>query len=219
MTRPSELTRDALIDAATAIFADKGFEGGSVRLITEKAKANQAAINYHFGGKEGLYREVLRRALHAFDEFVPFEEDELAEIDPEEALRAFLRQQLLPLAKRNQVSRYLRIFNWEVLQRTPVFHELLASERIPTVAIAQALVRKFLPANARPEEIMVVTIWLTNQAFIFVRNYDYLSQPPANLKVDEAFLARLVDMLSRLLIGGLAGLVGTGRASPRAGRR
>jgi AcrR family transcriptional regulator len=219
MTRPSELTRDALIEAATAIFADKGFEGGSVRLITEKAKANQAAINYHFGGKEGLYREVLRRALHAFDEFVPFEEDELADIDPEEALRVFLRQQLLPLAKRNQVSRYLRIFNWEVLQRTPVFHELLASERIPTLAIAQALVRKFLPANARPEEIMVVTIWLTNQAFIFVRNYDYLSQPPANLKVDEAFLARLVEMLSRLLIGGLAGLAGTGQASPRAGRR
>jgi AcrR family transcriptional regulator len=219
MTRPSELTRDALIDAATAIFADKGFEGGSVRLITEKAKANQAAINYHFGGKEGLYREVLRRALHAFDEFVPFEEDELAEIDPEEALRAFLRQQLLPLAKRNQVSRYLRIFNWEVLQRTPVFHELLASERIPTLAIAQALVRRFLPANATPEEIMVVTIWLTNQAFIFVRNYDYLSQPPTNLKVDEAFLARLVDTLSRLLIGGLAGLAGAGQASRRAGRR
>jgi AcrR family transcriptional regulator len=206
MTRPSELTRDALVESATAIFAENGFEGGSVRLITERAKANQAAVSYHFGSKEGLYREVLRRALHAFDEFVPFGEDELDAIDREEALRLFLRQQLLPLAKRNQVSRYLRIFNWEVLQRTAVFHELLATERIPTVAIAQALVRKFLPSAASPEEGMVVTIWLVNQAFIFVRNYDSLSQPPANLKVDEAFLTRLVDTLSRLLIGGLAGL-------------
>ncbi len=51
MTRPSELTRHALIEAATAVFADKGYEGGSVRLITEKATANQAAINYLFGGK------------------------------------------------------------------------------------------------------------------------------------------------------------------------
>jgi AcrR family transcriptional regulator len=208
MTRPSELTRAALIDAATAVFADKGFEGGSVRLITEKAKANQAAVNYHFGSKDGLYREVLRGALHAFDEFVPFDEDELDRIDREEALKAFLRQQLLPLVKRNQLSRYLRIFNWEALQRTAVFQELIATERIPTVAIAQALVGKFLPADASPEDIMILTIWLTNQAFIFVRNYEYLSQPPANLKVDEPFLERLVETLSRLLIGGVAGLAG-----------
>src|SRR3954470_6088200 len=174
MTRPSELTRAALIDAATAVFADKGFEAGSVRLITEKAKANQAAVNYHFGSKDGLYREVLRGALHACDEFVPFDENEIERIDREEALKAFLRQQLLPLIKRNPLSRYLRIFNWEALQRTAVFQELIATERIPTVAIAQALVRKFLPAGASPEDIMILTIWLTNQAFIFVRNYEYL---------------------------------------------
>ena len=44
MTRPSELTRHSLIEAATTVFAEKGYEGGSVRLITQKAKANQRAI-------------------------------------------------------------------------------------------------------------------------------------------------------------------------------
>ena len=211
MTRPAELTRDALIDAATAVFADKGFEGGSVRLITQKAKANQAAINYHFGSKEGLYREVLRGAMHAFDASIPFDENQFERMDGEEALRLFLRQQLLPLWKRNQLSRYLRIFNWEVLRRTAVFQELLATERIPTITMAQALVGRFLGPNATSEEAVVATIWLANQAFIFVRSYEHLSKPAANLKVDQPFLTRLADMLSRLLIGGLAGKQGSAR--------
>jgi AcrR family transcriptional regulator len=59
MSQAVETTRDGLIKAAIAVFSAKGFEGGSVREITQAANANQAAINYHFGGKEGLYREVL----------------------------------------------------------------------------------------------------------------------------------------------------------------
>ena len=66
MSRPVEGTRDSLIKAAIDVFSAKGFEGGSVREITQAAKANQAAINYHFGGKEGLYREVLKASVQAF---------------------------------------------------------------------------------------------------------------------------------------------------------
>ena len=206
MTRPSELTRQALLDAATVVFADKGYEGGSVRLITQRAKANQAAIAYHFGGKEGLYREVLRGALHAFDEFSLVDEDSIGEIDREEALRLYLRQQLTPLLKRNQLSRYLRIFNWEILQRTTTFQELFRTERIPAVATANAILSKFLPPDASPEERIVTMIWLVNQAYIFVRNYEHLSKPPASLTVDEGFVERLIELLGRLLCSGLAGL-------------
>ncbi|HEX2726183.1 MAG TPA: TetR family transcriptional regulator [Beijerinckiaceae bacterium] len=119
MMRPAERTRLALIEAATAIFADKGFEAGSVRLITQRAKANQAAINYDFGSKEGLYREVPRTALHAFDELSLLDEATLPDMPRDEALRLFLRQQLMPLLRRNQISRYLRVLNWEIMHRTP----------------------------------------------------------------------------------------------------
>jgi AcrR family transcriptional regulator len=205
MTRPAELTRESLIEAASAVFAEKGYEAGSVRLITQKAKANQAAINYHFGGKEGLYREVLRAALHAFDEFSLLDENELPNMDREEALRLFLRQQLVPLLRRSQLSRFLQLFNWEVLHRTPVFQELLATERIPMVTAAQGIVKRFLPEGSQ-EEQTIAFVWLVNQAHIFARNYEHLSGPPTNLKIDEAFLDRLVDLLSRLLISGLAGI-------------
>jgi len=44
-------------------FAERGYEGTSIRAIVAKARVNQAAINYHFAGKDGLYREVLRAAF------------------------------------------------------------------------------------------------------------------------------------------------------------
>jgi AcrR family transcriptional regulator len=218
MTRPADLTRRALIEAATGVFAAKGYEAGSVRQITEKAKANQAAINYHFGSKEGLYREVLRNALHAFDEFSLIDEEALPDMDRDEAVHLYVSQQLVPLLRRNQLSQYLRIFNWEILQPTGMFRELMASERIPAVSAAVAILDKFLPGDASPEERTIAMIWLVNQAYIFVRNYEHLSLPPANLKVDEAFLERLIDMLTRLLIGGLVGFSRVGAAKGPAQR-
>ena len=66
MANPSAATRQALIKAATVLFAQNGYEGASVRAIVGRARANQAAITYHFGGKEGLYMEVLKAAFEAF---------------------------------------------------------------------------------------------------------------------------------------------------------
>jgi AcrR family transcriptional regulator len=206
MTRAAQSTRQALIDAATAVFADKGYEGGSVRLITQRARANQAAIAYHFRGKEGLYREVLRAALHAFDEFGLIDERGAAGMERDEALRLFLTQQLQPLLKRNQLSRYLRIFNWEILQRSAAFEELVATERIPAVATANAILARYLPESASVEERAVTMMWLLNQAYVFVRNYEYLSKPPFGLKLDQDFVERLIALLTRLLSSGLAGL-------------
>lgn len=52
-------TRERLLDAAEELFAMKGFEAVSLRELTSAAKANLAAVNYHFGGKEGLIDAVL----------------------------------------------------------------------------------------------------------------------------------------------------------------
>lgn len=51
-----EDTRQRLIEAALKIFGDYGFEGASTRMLADAAGANLAAIPYHFGSKEGLYR-------------------------------------------------------------------------------------------------------------------------------------------------------------------
>lgn len=56
-------TRERLLDAAEDLFAEYGFSATSVRDITSSAGCNLAAVNYHFRGKQNLYREVFRRRL------------------------------------------------------------------------------------------------------------------------------------------------------------
>lgn len=56
-------TRERILDAAERLFMESGYEGTSMRLITGAAGVNLAAVNYHFGSKEALLREVFRRRL------------------------------------------------------------------------------------------------------------------------------------------------------------
>ncbi|WP_051768044.1 TetR/AcrR family transcriptional regulator [Sphingobium sp. DC-2] len=58
---PGDQVRRELLDAAEELFAERGFFGVSVREITEKAGVRLAAVNYHFGTKEGLFEKVLER--------------------------------------------------------------------------------------------------------------------------------------------------------------
>ena len=59
----SAQTRDRLLDSAEKLFAERGFHSASVREITREAGCNIASVNYHFGGKSNLYREVFLRRL------------------------------------------------------------------------------------------------------------------------------------------------------------
>ena len=60
---PGAATRRALLDQARGLFAREGYDAASVRAITQAADANLGAITYHFGGKHGLYLEVLREVM------------------------------------------------------------------------------------------------------------------------------------------------------------
>jgi AcrR family transcriptional regulator len=62
MSRDPE-TRVRLLAAAERLFAARGFRKVTVRAICRAAHANVAAVNYHFGDKLGLYREVLQSAI------------------------------------------------------------------------------------------------------------------------------------------------------------
>lgn len=59
---PTANTRLVLIKAAIRIFAEKGFEGASIREIAEVAGVNSSLISFHFGGKAGLHAAALHFA-------------------------------------------------------------------------------------------------------------------------------------------------------------
>ena len=61
--KTSHDTRDRILDIAERLFMESGYEATSMRMITGAAEVNLAAVNYHFGSKEALLREVFRRRL------------------------------------------------------------------------------------------------------------------------------------------------------------
>jgi AcrR family transcriptional regulator len=69
-------TRDRLLDAAEKLFAERGFDGASMRALTQAAGVSVSAANYHFGSKEALLRAtplrrvepLNRRRLECLDE-------------------------------------------------------------------------------------------------------------------------------------------------------
>jgi AcrR family transcriptional regulator len=92
--KPIELTRQVLLDQATNVFAEKGYEGASVREITRRADTKQASINYHFGTKASLYLEVLKLALSTLGDASLLDADTIEQSPREEAVCLFIRQQV-----------------------------------------------------------------------------------------------------------------------------
>ena len=56
-------TKDRVLQTAERLFAERGFDGVSIRDITNEAKVNLAAVTYHFGNKEKLFTAVLMRKV------------------------------------------------------------------------------------------------------------------------------------------------------------
>ncbi|HYN21638.1 MAG TPA: TetR family transcriptional regulator [Thermoanaerobaculia bacterium] len=91
-------TRESLLDAAESLFSQHGIEAASLRQITQQAGANLAAVNYHFGSKDGLVRAVFSRRLKPLkDERIRLLEE--CDLEAEDALEQVLKAFLAPLLR------------------------------------------------------------------------------------------------------------------------
>src|SRR3954452_24644679 len=88
MSGPDQ-TKSRLLEAAGAEFAEKGFDAARVRSICERAGANLAAVNYHFGDKEQLYLAALLEAHRCGSKLIP--ESAFQRGNPAEHLRLYIR--------------------------------------------------------------------------------------------------------------------------------
>jgi TetR/AcrR family transcriptional regulator, regulator of cefoperazone and chloramphenicol sensitivity len=84
-------TRERLIQGASTLFADRGFKKVTVREICRASRANVAAVNYHFGDKAGLYREVVQAAIKTMKETNELGQRAGEGSSPEQQIRAFVR--------------------------------------------------------------------------------------------------------------------------------
>ncbi|NNL65699.1 MAG: TetR/AcrR family transcriptional regulator [Myxococcales bacterium] len=61
--RDPEETKLRLLDAAEHLFAERGFDGASLRAVTQAARTSVSAAHYHFGSKEALLVATIERRL------------------------------------------------------------------------------------------------------------------------------------------------------------
>lgn len=96
-------TKEQIISVAERLFAERGFAGTTLRNVVSEAGVNLAAVHYHFGSKEDLFRAVVARFAR------PVVEQELALLEQLQAghevpsveaiLTALLKPNLEILAK------------------------------------------------------------------------------------------------------------------------
>ena len=58
----SDVSRERILEAATELFASRGYAGAGVDQLAQRSGIAKTAIYYHFGNKEGLLAAVLERA-------------------------------------------------------------------------------------------------------------------------------------------------------------
>lgn len=127
-------TRQRLIDASTEMFVEQGFGATTVRDIATRAGANIAAVNYHFGSKEGLYAAVIQYHAAQAIEYISQDGKRETARTAEVQLRKF-------------VSNFLQ----RLLVNTPQFRmgKLIAREMIEPTAAFELIVEKFV----RPQSV------------------------------------------------------------------
>lgn len=87
-----EATRERIVGAALAAFAEKGFHGASTREIAERADTNQGLITYHFRSKDALWRAAVAQIFERLEKQLTQRAAALAHGDARERARAVIRE-------------------------------------------------------------------------------------------------------------------------------
>lgn len=142
-------TRECLLDAAEKLFSEHGIQAASLRHITQEAGANLAAVNYHFGSKDGLVRAVFSRRLRPMNEerHQRLEQVDLAAEDAlEQILRAFLEPLLRLVSEKPQGIRgFARLMGRAWSEPSEEVRSIIMEEIRETIDRFMAAFRQVLP--------------------------------------------------------------------------
>lgn len=213
-----------MLDAAEQLFAERGFDVVSVRDISGRAKANVAAVNYHFGSREELVRLVIYRYATSLGEerlarLEAVEKKWAGKTPPlEEVIEAFVRP-LSGIARKTDLAE-------------PVFHMLvgrilaLPGDVFPreTELLTQNAVKRFIRvlAKALPsvsnEELTWRTHFVTGGLIhLLIRQEEpqTFSSPAAGSPTMEAILGRFIRFATAGLREGVEQEI-TAKKGPQA---
>jgi len=153
--RTEQRTRQLLLEAAGQVFAEKGFDRATGKEICRRAGANAAAVNYHFGGIDGLYAAVIWEAHSRFVTFDALTAAIADKANPKAKLRAIFELLVRTITGPVSSSWVLRVLGREIVAPTRAIQPLLKKEFLPKMRILKGIVGELLglteddPAVAR----------------------------------------------------------------------
>jgi AcrR family transcriptional regulator len=198
--------RQRLLEAAGQVFAEQGFERATGKEICDRAGTNSAAINYYFGGMDGLYAAVLHEA---HNHFVTFEDVAAAVagktgalVKLEAIMALIVRMLTIPVG-----SWALRVIGREIVAPSSALESLRENEFLPKMGILKAIVSELMglpethPAVARGCISVMAPCFLL---LLFDRATLQRALPNLSLAPEDA--AALARHLVTFAVAGLKGV-------------
>jgi AcrR family transcriptional regulator len=191
--------------SAERLFGESGFPSASLRQITDEAGVNLAAVNYHFGSKEDLYREVLLRRvrpLNAERLNLLTQAEQLAGDQPV-PVRAILDTFIRPLLRRAADAAsggrsFLRLVSRDLTDPPPFMQTEIAGEFEPLVARYIHALGQSRPDLPRYELFWRMQFAIGAMLYTAAHQHDFerLSQGLCHADDLDGCIRRLVDFCS-----------------------
>jgi AcrR family transcriptional regulator len=209
---PPAATRDALLRAAGEVFAEAGFRAATIRAICQRAGANVAAVNYHFGDKEQLYLEVLRDAYRTSLEKYPEDFGLIPHATPPQRLEAFVHGFLLRLFDPGPCAWHWKLLALELIQPTAALDPLVAERIRPLADQVRRIVDDLLGPGADPETARLCGSSIVGQCLFYRHCQSVINRLFPEQGFDPAAIARIAAHITRFSLAGLE--TGTKRRLP-----
>jgi AcrR family transcriptional regulator len=195
-------TRGRLLDAAIRLFAEAGFKRVTVRAICRAARANVAAVNYHFRDKLGLYREVTEAGIAMMQETTDLAAAAAVGRTPEEQLRAYVTvvtERLVGPSSHEWVHRFIAR---EMIDPTPALSSLVDRGMRPRLDHLAEIIGGLL--NLPPDHPQVVACVTSVHAQILLFRSNPITQRlRAKTKTAPASPAEIAAHIATFSLAGI----------------
>lgn len=201
-------TRLRLLDAAAQVFARYGFAASSVRMICSQARVNGAAINYHFGSKEELYREVLRYVRRRAYDTYPTTHGLEADSSPDSKLRAFINSFLLRIFDEERNPGFGTLMIREMVEPTAALDMLVEEGIFSLFSELVGIVRSIMGKDADQETVNAASRSTISQCVFFLCSRSVVSRMSPDQTYGPADIEKLTGQITSFTLSALRGLAG-----------
>ena len=195
-------TRQQLLKAGAFVFGVRGFREATVREICRRADSNLAAVTYHFGGKDGLYAEVLTEEHRAFQIPVPRDSG----LRPEQRLERFVRDFLERILTESPESNHAQLMFREMIEPTHALDRVVAEFIRPAADELTAIVELLLGPGFTELEQQHAGLSVVSQILHYKHCRPVITRLFPDLPLDAAQLEPLTRHITRFSLAALRGL-------------